>query len=102
MLRLRRVKGPGGDAVSDSATEVAILCWRWKMAAVACLQYSRGPFFAAGTYRWDEKTQSPLPERNLEANAWNLKISAPNRGWTIMQTNGNVNGGRVEIYGTTA
>jgi len=31
-----------------------------------------------------------------------LKISALNRGWTIMQTNGNVNGGRVEIYGTTA
>jgi hypothetical protein len=30
-----------------------------------------------------------------------LEITALGHGWTIMQTKGDVNGGKVEIYGMT-
>jgi len=95
-------EGPGGDAVSDSATEVASSVGGGKWRPSRAFNIPGGPFSLLAHTDGDEKTQSPLPDVILDGERMELKISALNRGWTIMQTNGNVNGGRVEIYGTTA
>jgi len=50
----------------------------------------------------DEKTQFPLPDVILDGERMELKTTALGHGWTVMQTKGSVNGGRVEIYVTAA
>ena len=98
----------GGDIVSDSATEVAPSVGGAKRRPSHTFNISRGPFSLLAhteltkTVDGDEKTQFPLPDVILDGERMELKITTLNRGWTIMQTNGNVNGGKVEIYGTTA
>jgi hypothetical protein len=95
-------EGPCGDVVSDSATEVASSVGGAKWRPSRAFNIPGGPFSLLAHTDGDEKTQSPLPDVILDGERMELKIAALNQGWTIMQTNGNVNGGRVEIYGTTA
>jgi hypothetical protein len=101
-------EGPSGDVVSDSATEVASSIGSAKWRPSRAFNISSGPFSLLAhteltkNVDGDEKTHSPLPDITLDGERMELKITALNHGWTIMQTNGNVNGGRVEIYGTTA
>ena len=101
-------EGPGGDVVSDSATEVASSVGSANRRPSRAFNIPRGPFsllaYTELTKNVDgnEKTQFPLPDVILDGERMELKITALNHGWTVMETNGNVNGGRVEIYGTTA
>lgn len=95
-------EGPCGDVVSDSATEVASTVGSAKWRPSRAFNIPVGPFSLLAHTDGDEKTQSLLPDVILDGERMELKIKALNQGWTIMQTNGNVNGGRVEIYGTTA
>jgi hypothetical protein len=100
--------GSCGDVVSDSATEVASSVGGAKWRPPRAFIIPGGPFsLLAHTERTknvdgDVKTEFPLPDVILDGERMELKITALKHGWTIMQTNGNVNGGRVEIYGTTA
>ena len=102
-------EGPGGDVLSDSATEVSSSVggersWRPSRAfdvpggAFSLLAHTGLSKNVDG----NEKTRFPLPDVTLDGERMELKITALNHGWTIMQTNENVNGGRAEIYGTTA
>jgi hypothetical protein len=50
----------------------------------------------------DERFRPPLPDVVLDGERMELKVTALDHGWTIMQTKGNVDGGRVEIYGMAA
>ena len=99
-------EGPSGDVVSDSATEVASSVGgttKWRPSRA--FNIPRGPFSLlthTKSVSGDEKTQLPLPDVTLDGERMELKITALKHGWSIMQTNGNVSGGRVEIYGTTA
>lgn len=99
-------EGPG-DVVSDSATEVASSVGGSKRRPSRAFDIPGGPFSLLAhiglgkTVDGDEKTRFPLPDVILDGERMELKITALKHGWTIMQTNGSVNGGRVEIYGTT-
>jgi len=101
-------EGPGGDAASDSATEVASSVGgaKWRPSRVFNIPGGRFSLLAHTEFTKDmdddEKTKFPLPDVILDGERMELKITALGRGWTVMQTNDNVNGGRVEIYGTTA
>jgi hypothetical protein len=101
-------EGPGGDVVSDSATEVASSVGGSNLRPSRAFDIPGGPFSLLAhseldkNVDGDEKTRFPLPDVILDGERMELKITALKHGWTIMQTNGNVNGGRVEIYGTTA
>jgi hypothetical protein len=98
-------EGPGGDVMSDSATEVASSVGGAKWRPSRAFNIPGGPFSLlahTGLVDGDEKTRIPLPDVTLDGERMELKITALKHGWTIMQTNGNVNGGRVEIYGTAA
>jgi hypothetical protein len=101
-------EGPGGDVVSDSATEVSSSVGGAKWRPSRAFNIPGGPFSLLAhteltrTVDGDEKTQTLLPDVILDGERMELKITALKHGWTMMQTNGNVNGGRVEIYGTTA
>ena len=99
-------EGPG-DVVSDSATEVASSVGSSKWRPSRAFDIPGGPFSLLAhtglgkNMDGDEKTRSPLPDVILDGERMELKITALKHGWTIMQTNGSINGGRVEIYGTT-
>jgi len=101
-------EGPGGDVLSDSATEVASSVGDAKWRPSRAFHIPGGPFSLLAhteltkNTNGDEKTRFTLPDVILDGERIELKITALNHGWNIMQTNGNVNGGRVEIYGTTA
>ena len=101
-------EGSGGDIVSDSATEVASSVGGAKWRPSHTFNISGGPFSLLAHTELtklmdgDEKTQFQPPDVILDGERMELKITTLNRGWTIMQTNGNVNGGKVVIYGTTA
>jgi hypothetical protein len=95
-------EGPSGDVGSDSATEVASSVGGARWRPSRAFNIPGGAFSLLAHTDGDEKTQFPLPDVILDGERMELKISTLNQGWTIMQTNGNVNGGRVEIYGTTA
>ena len=97
--------GPG-EVVSDSTTEVASSVGgaRWRPSRVFSIP--RGPFSLLAhtepTTDMDggEKTRPSLPDVILDGERMELKITALDHGWNVMQTNGNVNGGKVEIYCT--
>ncbi len=97
-----------GDVVSDSATEVASSVGGSKRRPSRAFNIPGGPFSLlahtelAQDIDDDEKTKFPLPDVILDGEHMELKVTALGHGWTVMQTNGNVNGGRVEIYDTTA
>jgi hypothetical protein len=99
-------EGPG-EVVSDSATEVASSVGGSKWRPSRAFDIPGGPFSLLAhtglgkNVDGDEKTRFPLPDIILDGERMELKITALKHGWTIMQTNGSVNGGRVEIYGTT-
>jgi hypothetical protein len=98
-------EGPG-DVVSDSsATEVASSVGGAKWRPSRVFNVPEGPFsLLAHTMDADgnEKAQSPLPDVILDSERMELKITPIGHGWTVMKTEGNVKGGRVEIYGTAA
>ncbi|KAI0004134.1 hypothetical protein BJV74DRAFT_809323 [Russula compacta] len=76
------------EAVSDSATEIGSSAGDtiWRPSRVFNIP----------------KNRSLFPEVVLDGERMDLKITALGHGWTIMQTKGEVNGGKVEIYGTEA
>lgn len=100
-------EGPG-DVVSDSATEVASSVGGAKWRPSRVFNVPGGPFSLLAHIEptkdvdGDEKTQFPLPDVILDGERMALRITALGHGWTVMQTEGNVKGGRVEIYGTAA
>jgi len=100
-------EGPG-DVVSDSATEVASSVGSAKWRPSRVFNIPGGPFsLLAHTgltmdTDGDEKTRFPLPDVILDGERMELKITALGHGWTMMQTNESVNGGKVEVYGTAA
>lgn len=101
-------EGLGGDVVSDSATEVSSSVGGAKWRPSRAFNIPEGPFSLLAhtgvtkTVDGDEKTQTVLPDITLDGERMEMKITALKHGWTMMQNNGNVNGGRVEIYGATA
>ncbi|KAF8482150.1 hypothetical protein DFH94DRAFT_691760 [Russula ochroleuca] len=96
--------GPS-DVLSDSATEVSSV-GDAKRRPSRVFNIPGGPFSLLAHTKLtmnvdgDEKTQFPVPDVTLDGERVELNITALGRGWTIMQTKGNVNGGRVEIYDT--
>lgn len=96
------------EAVSDSATEIASSAGDvvWRPSRV--FNIPRGAFSLLAHTELaidiigDEKNRTLFPEVVLDGERMDLKITALGHGWTIMQTKGEVNGGKVEIYGTEA
>ena len=99
-------EGPS-DVVSDSATEASSV-GDAKRRPSRVFDIPGGPFSLLAHTKLtmdvdgDEKTQIPLPDVTLNGERMELKTTTVGRGWTIMQTKGDVNGGRVEIYDTAA
>jgi len=102
-------EGPGGvvsDSTTDVASSVSVRGAKWRPSRV--FNIPGGPFSLLAhtepTTDTDggEKSRLPLPDVTLDGERMELKITALDHGWTVMQTNGNVNGGRVEIYCTAA
>lgn len=95
--------GRPGQVASDS---ISVRGAKWRPSRV--FNIPRGPFSLLAhtepTTEIDggEKTRFPLPDVILDGERMELKITALGHGWNVMQTNGNVNGGRVEIYCTAA
>jgi hypothetical protein len=97
------------EVVSDSATEVSSSVGGEKLRPTRVLNIPKGPFSMlahteltmdmAGDEK--QKTRTPFPEVLLNGELVDLEITALGHGWTIMQTKGDVNGGKVEIYGMT-
>lgn len=107
--RSEKSEGSGGDVLSDSVTEVASSVGGAQWGPSCTFNIPEGPFSLLAHAELnksmggdEEETQTPLPDVILDGERMELKITALNHGWTIMQTHGNVNGGKVEIYGTTA
>jgi hypothetical protein len=100
-------EGPS-EAVSDLAPEVASSAGGEKSRPTRVFSIPRGPFslLAHTELTMDtgddekQKTWSPFPEVFLNGELMDLKITSLSQGWVLMQTKGNTNGGKVEIYGT--
>jgi hypothetical protein len=97
------------DVVSDSATEVASSAGGERPRPIRVFSIPKGPFSLLAhtelTMDTDhdekQKTRSPFPEVHLNGELMDLKTTSLSQGWIIMQTKGDVNGGKVEIYGPT-
>ncbi|KAF8272922.1 hypothetical protein EI94DRAFT_1717033 [Lactarius quietus] len=98
-----------GEAVgSDSATEVASTVGGERPAQVFTV--SKGPLsllvhtddVTNDDIGGDEKARSCLPEVVLAGERVTLNITSLGHGWAIVRANGDVKGGRVEVYGTPA
>lgn len=93
--------------VSDSATEVASSAGGERSRPTRVFSIPKGPFSLLAhtelTVDTDDnekqKTRSPFPEVLLNGELMDLKTTSLSQGWIIMQTKGEVNGGKVEIYG---
>ncbi|KAI0308003.1 hypothetical protein B0F90DRAFT_1813350 [Multifurca ochricompacta] len=98
-------EGPG-DVVSDSTTEVASSVGGEKWLPSRVFDIPKGPFALLAhsdfTMDGDEKVRSPLPEVLLDGERMDLRITSLPHGWAVMQAKGDVSGGRVEVYDTTA
>ncbi|KAI9511801.1 hypothetical protein F5148DRAFT_1168891 [Russula earlei] len=96
------------EAISDSTTEGASSAVGKRWRPWRTFQVPNGPFSLLahaelGTETdGDEKTRSPFPEVVVDGECLDLKTTALSHGWTIMQTTGDVSGGKVEIYGMAA
>lgn len=99
-----------GEAVgSDSATEVASTVGGERPAQVFTVP--KGPLSLLvhtddvatnNDLGGDEKVRFLLPEVVLAGERVTLNITPLGHGWAIVRANGDVNGGRVEVYGTPA
>ena len=93
---------------SDSATEVASTVGGERPAQVFTVP--KGPLSLLvhtddatnNDIGGDEKVRSLLPEVMLAGERVILNITPLGHGWAIVRANGDVNGGRVEVYGTPA
>jgi hypothetical protein len=100
-------EGPS-EVFSDSATEVASSAGGKKLRPIRVFSIPKGPFsllaYTDPTKDTDgdekQKTQSPFLKVLLNGELMDLKITSLSQGWIIMQTKGDVNGGKVEIHGT--
>ena len=93
-------------AGSDSATEVASSVGGERPAQVFTVP--KGPLSLLvhtvdatnNDMGGDEKVRSLLPEVTLAGERVTLDITPLGHGWAIVRANGDVRGGRVEVYGT--
>jgi len=98
------------EVVSDSVTQVASSVGGEKWQLSRNFNIPRGPFSllahtestVVDTDGDDEKIRPPLPDVVLDGERMDLKVTALDHGWTIMQSKGDVDGGKVEIYGMAA
>ena len=90
---------------SDSATEVASTVGGERPAQVFAVP--KGPLTLLvhtedATNNDDEKVRSLLPEVVLAGERVTLDITQITHGWALVRASGDVNGGRVEVYGSPA
>lgn len=106
-------KGEGlSEAIgSDSATEVASTVGGERWPPTQVFNVPKGPLSLLvhttddttdDHIGGDEKVRSLLPEVTLDGERVNLKVTGLGHGWAIVRANGDVKGGRVEVYGTPA
>jgi len=98
----------GEAAGSDSATEVASTVGGERPAQVFTV--SKGPLSLLvhtddatnSDIGGDEKARPFLPEVVLAGERVTLKVTSLGHGWAIVRADGDVKGGRVEVYGEPA
>jgi len=97
------------EVVSDSATQVASSVGGEKWQLSRAFNIPQGPFALLAHTELtvvdtdsDEKIRPPLPDVVLDGERMDLNVTALDHGWTIMQSKGDVDGGKVEIYGMAA
>jgi hypothetical protein len=96
------------ELVPDSATEFASSVGGEKWQLSRTFNIPQGPFSLLAHTELtvdtdgDEKIRPPLPDVVLDGERMDLKVTALDHGWTIMQSKGDVDGGKVEICGMAA
>lgn len=105
-----KVEYAASEVVSDSATEVASSVGGEKLGPIRVFSIPKGPYSMLlhteltmdmnGNSSEKREAQPSFPEVHLNGELMDLKIAHLSHGWAIMRSEGDVNGGKVEIYGT--
>jgi len=105
-----KVEYAASEVGSDSATEVASSVGGEKLRPIRVFSIPKGRFSMLlhteltvdmnGDSSEKQHSRPSFPEVHLNGELMDLKITSLNHGWTIMRSEGDVNGGKVEIYGT--
>ena len=106
-----KVEHAASEVVSDSATEVASSVGGVNLSPIRVFSIPKGPFSMLlhteltmdmnGDSSEKREARPSFPEVHLNGELMDLKITSLSHGWTIMRSEGDVNGGKVELYGTT-
>jgi len=106
-----KVEYAASEVVSDSATEVASSVGGEKARPIRVFSIPKGPFSMLlhtevtmdmnGDSSEKHEARPSFPEVHLNGELMDLNITSLSHGWTIMQSEGDVNSGKVELYGTT-
>jgi hypothetical protein len=95
-----------GEVASDPAAAVASSMGGERLPQSRVFNIPDGPFslliHTDLAINGNGSLQSPYPTVELNRKRMDLKITPLSHGWTVMQAQGDVHGGRVEIYCTTA
>ena len=105
-----KVDYAASEVESDSSTEVASSVGGEKLRPIRVFGIPKGPFSILlhteltmgmnGDSSEKQETRPSFPEVRLDGELMGLKMTSLSHGWTIMRSEGDVNGGKVEIYGT--
>jgi hypothetical protein len=108
-----KVEYAASEVVSDSATEVASSVGGVYLRPIRVFSIPKGPFSMLlhtvteltmdmnGDSGEKREARPSFPEIHLNGELMDLKITSLSHGWTLMRSEGDVNGGKVELYGTT-
>jgi hypothetical protein len=95
-----------GEVVSDPAAAVASSMGGERLPPSRVFNVLNGPFSLLVhtdlAINGNGNLQSPYPAVELNGKRVDLKITTLSQGWTVMQAEEDVHGGRAEIYCTTA
>lgn len=98
------------EVVSDSATELSSSLGGVNLRPRRVFSIPKGPFSMLlhteltmdmnGDSSEKHEARPSFPEVHLNGELMDLKITSLSHGWTIMRSEGDVNGGKVELYDT--